>query len=343
LIPGGPAERQGAAPAAEKPKPPLGLAAGILGAVSAGLLVMAPLMSRRKDKVSAPPKPRTPTPPEVEASMNGSIGANYQLGKELGRGGMGVVFEGRDLALSRRVAIKRPRDEIHADAGERASFLKEARLVAQLDHPNIVAIYAVVEEANGIYLIFEHVEGRTIHDLIVGQGGRGMAWEICAPIVEQVGAAIEHAHAKKILHRDLKPSNIMMRPDGRIKVMDFGIARQAQDSLTRLGVTSHVMGTPFYIAPEAEFGGVGAVSDIYGLGVTFYQMLTGRLPFEGQEWVMRRNTADFESPSTIMPGIPPRVDELFKLALEPDPRKRMQTPGEFIRFVSELSPKGAGR
>ncbi|MCX5790373.1 MAG: protein kinase [Elusimicrobia bacterium] len=195
----------------------------------------------------------------------------YRDRKELAKGGMGVVYEAVDSALGRRVAIKRMRDEIRADPHERERFLKEARTVASLKHPGIVQIFQVAEDGPDIYLVFEHVEGETLADKLKREKTFGLPAALS--ILREVCAAVEHAHGKDLMHRDLKPPNIMIDREGRVKVMDFGIARQAEDAMAKLAMTNTVAGTPPYMAPEQEQGLVCKQSDIFALGVLAYQML----------------------------------------------------------------------
>ncbi|MEQ1917773.1 MAG: serine/threonine-protein kinase, partial [Elusimicrobiota bacterium] len=260
----------------------------------------------------------------------------YELIKEIGLGGMGVVYEALDRSLERRVAVKKMRDEIRIDPHERRRFVNEAKLVAQLHHPNIVDIYAIIEEGAEVYLVFEFVSGRTLSDQIKADGP--MSLEAARGVLHAVSEAVEHAHAVQIVHRDLKPSNIMITEDGRIKVMDFGIARQAKDAVTKMSMTNTVVGTPPYMAPEQEQGTVRRESDVYALGVCLYEMLTGHLPFTGGGAAMLLNKLNGKHipPSQRNPALPASLDEVIATALTPDPDKRYHTPTELVAALDAV-------
>ncbi len=281
----------------------------------------------------------------VATPLPGAPGAafwlQYELVKEIGLGGMGVVYEALDRSLERRVAVKKMRDEIRIDPHERRRFVNEAKLVAQLHHPNIVDIYAIIEEGQEVYLVFEFVSGRTLHDQIKSDGP--MTLEAARGVLHAASEAVEHAHAAQIVHRDLKPSNIMITDDGRIKVMDFGVARQAKDAITKMSMTNTVVGTPPYMAPEQEQGTVRRESDVYALGVCLYEMLTGHLPFTGGGAAMLLNKLNGKHipPSSRNPALPAALDEVIAKALVPDPEKRYHTPSELVAALDAVISAGA--
>ncbi|MBI2385102.1 MAG: protein kinase [Elusimicrobia bacterium] len=260
----------------------------------------------------------------------------YELVKEIGLGGMGVVYEALDRSLERRVAVKKMRDEIRIDPHERRRFVNEAKLVAQLRHPNIVDIYAIVEEGAEVYLVFEFVSGRTLGDQLKSEGP--MSLEAARGVLHHVAEAVEHAHAAQIVHRDLKPSNIMITDDGRVKVMDFGVARQAKDAITKMSMTNTVVGTPPYMAPEQQQGTVRRESDVYALGVCLYEMLTGHLPFTGGGAAMLLNKLNGKHipPSQRNPALPEGMDAVLAKALTPDPDKRYHTPTELVAALDAV-------
>jgi len=277
---------------------------------------------------------------ETAAVPPGSPGTafwlQYELIKEIGLGGMGVVYEALDRSLERRVAVKKMRDEIRIDPHERRRFVNEAKLVAQLRHPNIVDIYAIVEEGAEVYLVFEFVSGRTLGDQLKSDGP--MSLEAARGVLSHVAEAVEHAHAAQIVHRDLKPSNIMITDDGRIKVMDFGVARQAKDAITKMSMTNTVVGTPPYMAPEQEQGTVRRESDVYALGVCLYEMLTGHLPFTGGGAAMLLNKLNGKHipPSQRNPALPAGMDAVIAKALTPDPDKRYHTPTQLVEALDAV-------
>ncbi|MDE2141616.1 MAG: protein kinase [Elusimicrobia bacterium] len=271
------------------------------------------------------------------APGSGAFWTQYELIKEIGLGGMGVVYEAIDRSLERRVAVKKMRDEIRLDPQDRQRFVKEARTVAQLHNPSIVDIYGIVEDEADVYLVFEFVEGRTLQDAL--KSGGPMDVSRAAKVLREMASAVAHAHEKGIIHRDLKPSNVMLTTEGRVKVMDFGIARMAKDSMTRHSMTNTIAGTPPYMAPEQEQGTVRKESDVYALGVCLYEMTTGHLPFSGSGAAMLLNKLNGKliPPSQRNEGLPPGLDAVIAKALAPDPDKRYRTPAELIGALDALT------
>ncbi|MBI5239617.1 MAG: protein kinase [Elusimicrobia bacterium] len=268
--------------------------------------------------------------------------SGYRVLRQIGSGGMGAVYEAEDVSLQRRVAVKRMRDEIRDDPRERDRFLKEARTVAQLRHPSIVDIHGIFEHEGEVFLVFEFLDGKTL-DLVVYENGRLSLPEV-KPILNHVCSALTYAHARGVIHRDLKPPNIMLTRDNRVKVMDFGVARQAHEALSRLSVSATVAGTPPYMAPESETGTVRAESDLYSLAVCLYEMLSGARPFDGTSAGMLYSKMNmvFTPASRKTPGLPPAVDGFFARALHADPEKRPRTAAaflaEFLAAAGETRP-----
>ncbi|MEK7382626.1 MAG: protein kinase, partial [Elusimicrobiota bacterium] len=262
------------------------------------------------------------SPVATSGSPSGLIRGQYEISRQIGAGGMGMVFEGTDRSLGRRVAIKKMREEIRCDARERARFVTEAKTVAALHHANIVDIYAIAEDGEDVFLVFEYVDGKTVHELV--QAGGGLDCATASRIVREAASALEYAHSRGIIHRDMKPSNVMVDGQGRVKVMDFGIARAAKDAMTRYSITNTVVGTPPYMAPEAEQGQVRRESDVYALAVCAYEMLTGKLPFTGTGGGMMLNKINmsYVPPSRQKEGLPPTLDAVFERAFQADPDKR---------------------
>jgi tetratricopeptide (TPR) repeat protein/tRNA A-37 threonylcarbamoyl transferase component Bud32 len=314
------------------------IALGILHVVSASWREKVNMTIRRvlapSDAVGSEDSAAAATP--LPSSPGAAFWLQYELIKEIGLGGMGVVYEAMDRSLERRVAVKKMRDEIRIDPHERRRFVNEAKLVAQLRHPNIVDIYAIVEEGQEVYLVFEFVSGRTLHDQIKSEGP--MSLESARWVLHAAAEAVEHAHAAQIVHRDLKPSNIMITDDGRVKVMDFGVARQAKDAITKMSMTNTVVGTPPYMAPEQEQGTVRRESDVYALGVCLYEMLTGHLPFTGGGAAMLLNKLNGKHipPSQRNAALPAALDAVIAKALIPDPDKRYHTPTELVAALDAV-------
>jgi serine/threonine protein kinase len=207
------------------------------------------------------------------------IAGRYSLDREIGRGGTGVVWLGRDEVLGRPVALKRIGLLPGADSTDLARAEREARLSAQLNHPHVVAVFDVVvdTESDAHWLVMEYVEGQTLGQLVRQQGP--LSPDEAAPLLWQVADALVAAHAAGIAHRDVKPSNIMVDRSGQVKLTDFGIARIATDpSLTQTGM---VTGSPSYLAPEIATGGRGdEAADVWSLGATMFHLLAGRPPYE---------------------------------------------------------------
>ncbi|MFA5140498.1 MAG: protein kinase [Elusimicrobiota bacterium] len=298
------------------------IALGLLTAGGTGLTERLTSAFRRRET-----RPRASLP-------EGNALAGYQLGRVLASGGMGEVFEAKDTRLDRRVAVKKLRAEIRDNGKERGRFLREAKTVAVLQHPNIVQIHAVVEDGQDIYLVFEFVEGKTLEKVLTERSPMPLSQALF--VMKDVCAGLDHAHAQGVIHRDLKPSNIMLDSKGVAKVMDFGVAHHARAAMARATSTRTVWGTPPYMAPEAEEGEIGRESDIYALGVCLYEMLTGDVPFKGAAGAMfaAKSKADFAPASSLRAGLPAGVDALIASALDPDPRKRK--PKSAKRFFDEL-------
>ena len=206
------------------------------------------------------------------------IGGSIALEEEIGRGGMGSVFRAHHLGLDRTVAVKFLPPDLAADPEFRARFEREARILARLEHPNVVAVYDFGEDEGQWYIVMEHVEGAPLATLMPQPPRRAVE------IAREVCRALAHAHAKGVVHRDIKPENILIGADGRVKVTDFGIARliAPTPALPALTAPERAAGTPYYVAPEALQGAPpDPRMDLYSLGVVLHQMITGRLPVTG--------------------------------------------------------------
>ncbi|MEK7232468.1 MAG: protein kinase [Elusimicrobiota bacterium] len=317
----------------------IGLLAGLLLALGLLSTVLVPLkdtaaaaltkMTRHGPSVHALEEESTPQAARADAAA-GVIGGQYQIIRQIGAGGMGMVYEGTDRSLDRRVAIKTLRDELRIDPRERERFVIEAKTVASLHHPNIVDIYAIAEEGEDVYLVFEYVDGKTLHDLVQAKGRLDSTQSM--RVTRAMGDALAYAHSRGVIHRDMKPSNVMLTSEGQVKVMDFGIARMAKDTLTRRSMTNTVVGTPPYMAPEQEQGVVRKESDVYSLAICAYEMLTGKLPFIGVAAGMLINKINmsFVPPSRAIAGLSESLDEVFLKAFRADPDQRYRTPHEFV-------------
>ena len=282
------------------------------------------------------PTPRTPggskrwQPPAPEG-LQALLPADYVIEKLLGKGGMGAVYQGRRLSLDRPVAIKILSNDLDAaDASFAERFKNEARAMAQLSHPGIVAVYGFGETSSGLrYIVMEFIAGTDVHRMITEQGR--LRTEHAMAITAHVCDALAYAHESGIIHRDIKPANIMVGYDGVVKVADFGLAKMTVDGAT-LGLTKSgmAMGTLHYMAPEALILGtaVDHRADIYAVGVMLYQMLTGKLP-----------QGVVDPPSEQVPGLDPRFDAIITKAMSEDRDERYQSVRELRRDLDSTLTK----
>lgn len=264
----------------------------------------------------------------------------YELEQRIGEGGMARVYRGRDLRLNRTVAVKVLHGHYASDPAFLQRFHHEAQAAANLRHPNIVEVYDVGQDGDVHYIVMEYIEGSDLKPLIMRSGP--LPIERALGIAEAVARALDVAHRMGMVHRDIKPQNIIVGPEGQVKITDFGIAKSAlSTALTETGVT---FGTADYISPEQARGLVATPrSDVYALGVTLYEMLTGRLPFSGDSAVaiaMQHVSSDPPPPRMFNPHIPPRLEGLVLRALSKDPQQRPATGQEFAQLLSSYRQVG---
>ena len=259
----------------------------------------------------------------------------YKVTEELGRGGMGVVYKGEDPVLERTVAIKilPPKKISQKSALER--FLREAKVSAKLDHPNIIKIYDIGQEEGIYHIVMEYIEGKTLGEIFESRASVNV--KEMTEIFNQVAEAMEYAHSKKVIHRDMKPDNIMVSNDHKAKVMDFGLACLAdRHSITEMGA---IMGTFSYFSPEQAKGeNVDFRSDIYSLGAVFFEMLTGRLPFDAKnpsEMIQKHLNAPTPSVLELNPSVPMYYDKIIKKMMMKNPANRYQSMKEVIDELKE--------
>ncbi|MFL6450074.1 MAG: serine/threonine-protein kinase [Bryobacteraceae bacterium] len=268
------------------------------------------------------------------------IKGRYRITRQLGEGGMGSVFEVYDELLQRRLALKTLRQEIN-DTSIRSRFLREARAVAVLEHPNILSIFDIVEEGDGLGLLMPLVEGSNVAELIA----KGpVSLEEAAHIIRAVAKGLDYVHRQGIVHRDIKPSNILLEPSGRVFLADFGIAK-FQDDQTRITKAGAMLGTFLYMAPEVVLAKeVSYQSDIYSLGVTAFEMLSGRAPFEGDSsFNVLSAIVQSEPPlvTDLRPDIPRETARAIKIALSKNPQDRFATAEAFVEsaFPLDIQPQ----
>ena len=291
----------------------------------------------------------TPTPAGIRTAMpvssqtlSGSFApgtrfARFEVERHLGRGGMGDVYLVRDTVMQRRAALKtiRPNEELTPQEiiEMRQRFYREAQTAGRLTHPNIVTVYDVGEELCMSYIVMEFVEGEPLSRLMKKE-------RLSLPQIKHVtynaGMGLDYAHANGVFHRDVKPDNIMVTSTGIVKVMDFGIARIVESSLTRTG---SVIGTPAYMSPEQVNGQkIDARSDIFSLGVILHELLTGRKPFKGDTvpaLMFAIIKAEPEPPSTLDPKIDPAWDPIVRKALAKDRDQRYASARELAEAVRD--------
>jgi serine/threonine-protein kinase len=270
------------------------------------------------------------------------LGKRYEILERIGGGGMAVVYRARCTYLNRTVAIKVLRPQFTTDEEFVRRFRREAEAAASLSHPNIVSVYDVGQEDGTHYIVMEYVAGRTLKDLIRARGPLTM--ERALRIAAEICEALACAHANRLIHRDIKPHNILLTTDGRVKVTDFGIARAVTAApITHDGI---VVGSVHYFSPEQARGGViGERSDLYALGVVLYEMVTGRVPFDGETAVavaMQHVEALIPAPSSFNRAIPEWAEEVIYRALAKDPRDRYQKAEAMLAAIRACQRRVSG-
>jgi serine/threonine-protein kinase len=259
-------------------------------------------------------------------NMTGKVlGGRYAVGERLGGGGTAFVYKGRDALLNRTVAIKVLNTQMTVDGDFVTKFRREAQAAASLSNPHIVAVYDVGQDQDAHFIVMEYVEGKTLKELIVDSGTLDSA--LAVDIALQIAEALRHAHQHGVIHRDIKPLNILMTRDGQAKVTDFGIARAITSStLTQTGA---LMGSVHYLSPEQARGGyTNERSDIYALGVVMYEMLTGDVPFTGDNVFSIGLKHLQETPRPlreVSPHIDPRLEAVVMKCLRKEQDNRYQT------------------
>ncbi len=270
--------------------------------------------------------------------MIGQEIGSYKITELIGKGGMAVVYLGQHTTLSRRtVAIKVLSAALEGDASFSERFFREAEVMDRLRHPNIVTLYDYLEKDGKYFIVMEYVSGTTL-DKVIKESGGALPLSQISDIFGQVLSAIGYAHKLGIVHRDLKPSNIMINSEGQVKITDFGIARILGDNFeTTLTTTGMGIGSPYYMSPEqvlvSKDNPITGASDIYSLGITLYQMATGKVPFSEGGSLFTIMQAHVKSipppPSEFSPDMPPALERVILKAIEKAPQERWQTCEEF--------------
>ncbi len=271
--------------------------------------------------------------PSVEERV---FGQRYRVTEKIGSGGMADVYKAVDDVLGRTVALKVLHAHYATDPDFVARFRQEAQAAANLSHPNIVNIYDWGKEGDTYYIVMEYVRGTDLKTLLNEKGPFPAAK--AAEYAAQVCAALSVAHGYDIVHRDIKPHNIVLTPDGTVKVMDFGIARAANSTMTQTG---SVLGTAHYVSPEQAQGRpLGPQSDLYSLGVVLYELTTGRVPFDGDSPVavaLKQVNEDPVPPRELNPDIPPSMEAVILRAMQKDPADRYASAEEMKRDLQRVA------
>src|SRR5215216_1559083 len=267
---------------------------------------------------------------DLDALVGRTLGRRrYEVVARIAQGGMAIVYRGHDRQLDRVVAIKVPRPEFARDRGFSDQFRREARTAARLSHPNVVAVYDSGEERGLPWIVMEHVEGRTLRDLLDSQ--RRLSPETTAELLGPVADALDHAHHAGVVHLDVKPENLLLTSE-TVKVADFGLVRAA----AQRGHGQALAATVHYCAPEVLRGGtVDGRADVYALGVVAWECVTGRPPFEGdpRQVVQQHLDGRVPPPSRVAGGIEAPFDAAVARATDPDPTGRFQRASDFAAAI----------
>lgn len=270
--------------------------------------------------------------------MSKLLAGRYELIEKIGEGGMAVVYKARCRLLNRYVAIKILRPEFTKDGPFLESFKRESQAAAGLQHPNIVSVYDVGKEGDINFIVMELIDGRPLSDIIREEAP--MNYKRAIEITRQVASALGLAHRNNIIHRDVKPHNIMITRDGTAKLADFGIAKAVSNSTIMANETNRVIGSVHYFSPEQARGAyVDERSDIYSLGIVLYEMLTGQVPFDGENPVqvaLMHINDEITPPSQLVSGIPPALEKLVMKATDKFQSNRYKNTDEMIEELGNI-------
>ncbi len=269
----------------------------------------------------------------VVIKIGDRIENRYRLTGRIGTGGMAEVFEATDIIYKKRVAIKIMKEELLENKDNIIRFLHEARACAAMDHPNIIKVYYQGTFDERPFMVYEYIRGQTLHEKIEFNT-KLTIYEACH-IMIQLLDAVQYIHEHNIIHRDIKPQNIFYLPDGSIKLSDFGIAVDANTH--KMSTESGIMGSVFYLAPEICQGENPTIAtDIYSLGITFFELITGRLPYEEGRAVdiaVAHVKKSFPSPTKFSPNIPKEIDKIIMTACKKNPKDRYKSAKEMKEAI----------
>ena len=266
----------------------------------------------------------------------------FQILSKIGQGAMAVVFKAKQLSLDRIVAIKVLPKRLSENPEFVDRFYREGRAAARLNHPNIVQAYDVGEAGGYHYFVMEYIDGQTVYDLLAG--GKRLDEAEAIRMVQQCAKALQHAHAQGLVHRDVKPKNLMLTRESVVKLADMGLAREVGDFATAAAEAGRAYGTPYYISPEQIRGdlNIDARADIYGLGATFYHMVTGRVPYDGTSpsAVMHKHLKEsLIPPDHINKHLSSGVGEIIEVMMSKNPDERYPS---CVELVTDLDAVAAG-
>jgi serine/threonine protein kinase len=280
------------------------------------------------------------TPPEpgeaLLTSVRRALAADYEVEREVGRGGMAVVFKGREKELERTVALKVLPPDLAPVASIADRFKREARLAASLDHPNIIPVYRVGYTGGVLYMAMKYIDGRALDGLVASQGP--LPLPVVLTVLRATARAMAYAHEHGIVHRDIKGANILIDRNGRVVVSDFGIARAMESAA--LTATGLMIGTPHYMSPEQCAGKpAGAQADQYSLGIVAYQLLTGAVPFDGDslpEILQQHCFTPPPDPSIVRPDSPAILTAIVHRLLSKDPEQRFSSSNDLVSALDNI-------
>ena len=266
---------------------------------------------------------------------------HYRIDSLVARSGMASIFRGVDLRNGRQVAIKIPHPEVESDPALFDRFVREEEIGKLLDHPGVMKVFSDKDRSR-VYMVMEWVDGRLLRKILDEQ--HNLPQERAVRLAVRILDALDYVHSRGVAHRDLKPENVMVDESDNIKLIDFGIAAHAKSRRLTFAKLSQTMGTPDYISPEQVKGKRGdARSDLYALGVILYEMLTGKVPFSGDNAFLIMNDRLLNNPvppREIDPSITPELQEIIYRALEREPRRRYATAHDFARDLQHQDQVG---
>jgi len=285
--------------------------------------------------------PITTDTTEINGLRAGTQLDHYRIENLIARSGMASIFRGTDLRTGRQVAIKVPHPEVECDPALFDRFRREEEIGKTMDHPGVMKVFAD-EDRSRVYMVMEWVEGRLLRKILQEQ--KKLDQERAVRITRHILDALGYIHAHGVVHRDLKPENVMVDEHDNIKLIDFGIAGSSKSRRLTFAKLSQTMGTPDYISPEQVKGKRGdARSDLYALGVMLYEMLTGRVPFSGENAFLIMNDRLLNNPippREVDPSITPQLQEIIYRAIERDPKNRYPSAREFAHDLEHPADVG---